>query len=245
MSRSTARTLDVFEVFARERRPLNLSELSKEIGIAPSSCFSIVKTLRERGFIYELGGRRGLYPTRRMLENASAIALHEPHMMWLAPFMEQLRDLTEETVILGRQQSESVVYLHVVEGPRNIRYSAKVGDIKPLHSSAIGKVILAAMEREECTRLIERLTLRKVTNSTITRAAELVANLDAGLARGYQVTIGENVSDVAAIAMPVTIGRDTYGLCIAGPKHRMETQHQEHARSMEEILAKVQAADFQ
>src|SRR5690606_34459489 len=146
---------------------------SKEIGIAPSSCFSIVKTLRERGFIYELGGRRGLYPTRRMLENASAIALHEPHMMRLVPFMEELRNRTEETVILGRQQSESIVYLHVVEGPQNIRYSAKVGDIKPLHSSAIGKVILAAMDREECTRLVERLALQKVTTSTITRAAEL------------------------------------------------------------------------
>ncbi|WP_099866849.1 IclR family transcriptional regulator [Pararhizobium haloflavum] len=229
MSRSTGRTLDLFEVFARERRPLSLSELSKAIGVAPSSCFSIVKTLKSRGFLYEVGERKALYPTRRMLERSLAIAEHEPHLMQLVPVMETLRDATGETIILGRRQSNEIVYLKVVEGLHTVRYTAQVGELKPMHSSAIGKVVLGALDRADRLALIEKLPLRQMTDNTISDRGRLVADLDEGIARGYQMTLGENVADVVAIAMPVKIGNDEFGICIAGPRHRMEPRHAELA----------------
>jgi IclR family transcriptional regulator, acetate operon repressor len=236
MSRTTGRTLDLFEVFARERRPLSLSEISKAMDVAPSTCFSIVKTLKNRGFLYEVGERKSLYPTRRMLERAVAIAEHEPYLMQLLPVMEALRAATGETIILGRRQGNEIVYLIVMEGLHTVRYTAQAGELKPMHSSAIGKVVLGGLDRRDRLALIDKLPMRKMTENTISDRKQLMNDLDQGATRGYQMTIGENVVDVVAIAMPVRIGNAAFGICIAGPRHRMESRHGELADVMAKAL---------
>jgi DNA-binding IclR family transcriptional regulator len=242
MLKSADRTLDLFEAFARTRRPLTLSELAREIEVAPSSCFALVKTLRERGYLYGVGERRTLYPTRRMLDQATAIAACEPHVSRMLPIMTALRDETGETVILGRREKDAVVYLHICESRQTVRYSAQVGDLKPLHSSAIGKVVLASMPRDERLKFIQKLAKPRVTANTLCSAADLAADVEAGALRGHQLTRGENVADVMAVAVPIVIGGDLFGLCVAGPMHRMSTMHARHAKALKRAITRVEEA---
>lgn len=242
MLKSADRTLDVFEAFARAQRPLTLSELARELHVAPSSCFALVKTLRERGYLYAIGERRTLYPTRRMLEQATAIAASEPYVARLLPVMTALRDETGETVILGRRDKNAVVYLHVCESRQTVRYSAQAGDLKPLHSSAIGKVVLASLPADERTKLLRALPKPRVTPNTLCAAGDLARDLLAGERRGYQLTRGENVADVMAVAMPIAVGGELFGLCVAAPMHRMSGAHARHARAMKRALAKLDQA---
>ncbi|MEW6269933.1 MAG: IclR family transcriptional regulator [Thermodesulfobacteriota bacterium] len=242
MLKSADRTLDVFEAFARTQKPLTLSELAREIEVAPSSCFALIKTLRDRGYLYGVGERRTLYPTRRMLDQATAIAACEPHVSRMLPVMSALRDETGETVILGRREKNAVVYLHVCESRQTVRYTARAGDLKPLHSSAIGKVILASLPRDERAKLVQALPRPRVTANTLCAAAELADDVEAGLLRGYQLTRGENVADVMAVAMPIVIGGDLFGLCIAAPMHRMSSTHARHAKALKRALSRMKEA---
>ena len=57
--KTAGRTLDLFEAFARERKPLSLSQLARAIGAPVSSCFGIVRTLEARGYLYEVKARGG------------------------------------------------------------------------------------------------------------------------------------------------------------------------------------------
>jgi len=50
-------TLDLFEVFARKKKPLSLSQLARAIGAPVSSCFGIVRTLEARGYLHEVKAR--------------------------------------------------------------------------------------------------------------------------------------------------------------------------------------------
>lgn len=240
MLKIAARTLDLYEAFARTRCPLTLSELAREIDVAPSSCFELVGTLRDRGYLYAVGDRRALYPTRRMMDNVLTISGHEPHIDRIAPRLERLRDVTRETVILGRRHGDGVVYLMIAEGRQTVRYTAGVGEIKPLHSSAIGKVILSGADGAERRDWIERLPRRKMTGATLDDAAALAADIDAGLKRGYQMTRGENVADVMAIAMPLRLGSDRYGVCIAGPMHRMSVDQADHATALRAAVTELE-----
>lgn len=242
MSKNADRTLDLFEAFARTQRPLTLSELARELEVAPSSCFALIKALRERGYLYGVGDRRALYPTRRMLDQATAIAASEPHVRRLLPRLAALREETAETVILGRRDKDAVVYLHVCESPQTVRYTARTGDVKPLHSSAIGKVVLASLPTGERQALIQGLERTRFTPSTICAAAALASDIEAGLRRGYQMTRGENVADVMGVAMPLAIGSDLLGVCIAGPMHRMEARHARHAAALRRALSGMEAA---
>ncbi len=221
MVKTAGRTLDVFEAFAAAKGPLTLSELARAIGAPVASCFGIVRTLEERGYLYGVRARRGLYPTKRLLEQARVIAAHDPLLDRLEGALAVLCERTGETVLLAKRSGDRAVYLDVLEGPQTVRYTARVGDLKPLHSSAVGKALLATLDDTERRRLLGRLPLVRVTPATITSRRALAADLAAGRGRGWYVTRGENVPDVMAVAVPVTLTDETFAIAVAGPMHRM------------------------
>lgn len=230
--KTAGRTLDVFETFASERTPLSLSEMARKLGWPVSSCFALIRTLEARGFVYSVSPRRGFYPTRRMLDQVTTIAAHDPIHERTGRVLAGLRDATQETVLLGKLQQGKVVYLEVFEPAQSIRYSARAGDLKPLHSSAMGKALLASLPDEERRSLVKTIKLAAVTQATITDPARLLAHLDEGRARGWQVTRSENVGDVMALARTVDLGGETYGVAVAGPVHRMETALDAHVAAL-------------
>jgi len=237
--KTAGRTLDLFETFAKMQMPLSLSELARALKAPPSSCFNLVRALQARGYLYSVQPRRQLYPTRRLFEVASAIALGEPWMARIEPVLAQLRDQTHETVILGKRQGDRVIYLQVLEGPQSIRYSSHAGALKPLHSSAIGKALLGALEPAERAELVKRLPLERVTDATITDRSTLLADLDRGRKQGYFVTAGENVADVMAVAAPMRLGSEVYGIAVAGPMHRMERAPTDQASALAAACATI------
>jgi IclR family acetate operon transcriptional repressor len=237
--KTAGRTLDLFETFARMQTPLSLSELARALNAPPSSCFNLIRALQARGYLYAVQLRRQLYPTRRLFEVASAIVAGEPWMARVEPVLTQLRDQTRETVILGKRQGDRVVYLNIIDGPQSIRYTARAGDLKPLHSSAIGKALLGALSPAELTEVLKQLPLERVTEATITDRSALLANLERGREFGSFVTTGENVADVMAVAATVRLESDVYGIAIAGPIHRMTDHVTSHVSALTAACATI------
>src|SRR5712692_4466797 len=231
--------LDLFETFAKAQALLSLSELARALSAPPSSCFNLVRTLQARGYLYSLRPRRQPYPTRRLFEVAKATVAGEPWMTRVEPVLARLRDQTQETVILGKRQGDRVVYLHVSEGPQTIRYAARAGDLKPLHSSSIGKALLGTLGPAELTDWLKQLPLDRVTEATITDRGTLLADLERGRKRGYFVTAGENVADVMAAAATVRLDGDVYGIAIAGPMHRMTDNLARHVSQLKAACATI------
>lgn len=225
--KTAGRTLDLFEVFARKRGPLSLSDLAQQIGSPVSSAHALVKTLRARGFVYVLDERKLIYPTKRILSIAQLIAENDPVVELALPILTEIQKKSEETLILGKRQGDHIVYLEVLESNHSIRYSARPGDTKPLHSSAIGKAMSSLVSDAELRALMKKTAKTKVTPSTITDPDELCADIAAGRERGVFVTRGENVPDVMAIAIPVTVGEEPFGIAIAGPMQRMTEKEED------------------
>lgn len=232
------RTLDLIEAFSDSGKPLLLPDLARRLDAPKSTCFELVRTLQRRGYLYSLGKRRGFYPTRRLLRHAEIIAGNDPAARRLDAAMAQLRDATGETVIAGRLQDGAVVYVAAVEGFHNIRYSTVPGEIKPLHSSAIGKALLSGVEN--LADYVATLELQRYTEHTICDPAALLADLELGRERGYFTTVGENVSEVMAIACRAAIGGDPVGLAVAGPVARIRA-----AESAIAAVLRATAAEFE
>jgi len=237
--KAAGRTLDLFETFAKMQMPLSLSELARALNAPPSSCFNLIRALQARGYLYSVQPRRQLYPTRRLFDVATAIVVGEPWIARIEPLLTQLRDQTQETVILGKRQGDRVIYLHVIEGPQSIRYSSQAGALKPLHSSAIGKALLGALDPSALAKVLKDLPLERVTKATITTRESLLADLNRSRKRGYFVTTGENVADVMALAATVRLDGDVYGIAIAGPIHRMEGDRTAHVSALTATCAAI------
>ena len=239
-ARSSERVFAILEMFVRERRPLSLTELSEYCRIPTSTCHTLVHTLINRSYLYQTGNRKELYPTRKLYDMGVTILAHDPVLQRLTPLMELLRDKTEETVILGKLQKDHIIYLGVLESPQTIRYSASVGDTKPLHSTCIGKSILSTMKPDQVRRVLGKQPQKKITRHTITSYARLMDDLEKGRELGYFTTRGENVPDVTAVAVPVSINNDLFGIAVAGPSHRLEGRRFRAAtKALEEIQDKL------
>lgn len=224
---SVERAFAILETFGLERRPLSMKELAEACRIPASTCHSLVHALMKRAYLYQTGQRKDLYPTRRLYDLGATILAHDPVLQRLEPAMQSLRAVTRETIILGKRQKGAVVYLEVLEGPEVIRYSARPGDTKPLHSSSIGKALLSALSPQELRELLAHQGMARITAATITDVQDLVANIEQGSRRGCFVTHGENVPDVTAYAVPVAINNELFGLAVAGPSHRMDAREDE------------------
>ena len=230
--KSADRTLRILEAFAAAGEPLGIAELARRLAIPVSACYALLRTLELRGYLYELGLRKGWYPTLRWLQKASEIAAHDPTLARVTPLLEALGKASGETVVFGKRSGTEVVYLYVVESPHPIRYSAQPGDRKPLHSSSAGKAILGALPAAERAALLDRIELVRVTPSTIVRRDLLEKDLEAGAKRGWYATRGENVADVHALGVPVRIDGELYAVVVAGPAHRIEGALKAHAASL-------------
>jgi IclR family transcriptional regulator, acetate operon repressor len=229
--KSAGRTMELFEAFARAQTPLSLSEIARALGAPASSCFNLIRALEARGYLYLVEPKR-LYPTHRLFEIARTIAAREPWIDLMEPILTALRDDTRETVILGKRQGNRVIYLEVFEGPQTIRYSARAGDLKPLHSSSIGKAMLGMVESVDLAELLKNLPLNQVTKATITNRQKLIADLARSRRRGFFMTVGENVADVTAIATGLRLNSEVYGIAIAGPMSRMRENLAEHVSAL-------------
>lgn len=231
---SVERAFAILETFERERRPLSLKELAEYCRMPASTCHSLVHTLLKRAYLYQAGRRKDLYPTRRLYDMGATILEHDPVLQRLLPAMEELRDNTRETVILGKQHKDKVVYLEVLESPEVIRYSARPGDRKPLHSTSIGKTILAELEPDEAREWLLDNPPSQVTANTITEIDDLVGNLEEGRRLGFHTTRGENVADVTALAVPIRVNNELFGIAVAGPSHRIDARLDDIARMLKQ-----------
>lgn len=231
-----SRTLDLVEVFAECRRPLPLTELARLLDAPVSSCLALVRTLINRGYLYEVKKRGGYYPTKRLLNAALQIDLGDPLLEVVREYLTQLRDLTDETVVFGKLQETSVVYLDVVESTRAIRYNAKPGEHRSVHANSIGKSLFGQLSVQQRAALAAKLDFRRYTESTLCDLESLIADVEASKRRGWYANVGESAADLAAIAMPVELAGEAYGISVVGPIQRILSHRERYRESLRQVV---------
>lgn len=238
--KTALRVIEIIETFARERRPLSLSELARLLAVPASSCLALIRTLTSQGYLYETARRQGYYPTSRLLAMAQQIARHDPVLDRVHDTMNELREATGETVVIGKLDGQSVVYLDVLESPHAIRYIATAGDHRALHANSIGKALLSVLNAAEREALLAQLPFPRFTPRTLQSAAELEADIARARERGCFVNLSESMPDVGALAWPVRLSGECYGISIAGPVYRIEPQLERYAAMLRTACATLE-----
>ena len=237
--KSEMRALGLFELFAKVGRPMQISELAEHLGAPVSSCFKLVRAVEQRGYLYSARARGALYPTRRLYDIGKAIMENDVLSPRIRDRIAVLRDKVGETVCLAQRRDKEVVFLEVMESTHSIRFSIGVGDTRPLHANATGKAILSTLPPIEFQRVLQSLSFERFSPSTLTTAQALAADIERGRDRGWYSNAGETVPDALAVAVPVRIGADWYGLAIVGPTYRMEPELSRHLKALVEAARDI------
>lgn len=234
--KSASRTLALLRAFAEARRPLALAEVAERLAAPKSSCHELVQTLVQEGFMLVLDGGRRYYPSRRLLDLAQQINQYNPIKLRIEEALRRLRDRTGETSLVARLQGQWAVALEICEGTQPLRYSARPGDLLPLHADALGKALLAGLPEEDRRRLVAELPLERFTERTLADPVALLAALARG---GIQRALGEHHEEVGGLAAPVEIHGHRLAIGIAGPRRRIEAKLADHVQVLEEVAAEL------
>ena len=223
MSKIVERTLDCFELFADQRQPLSLSEISKLLGIPPSSCHDVLTALRQRGYLYELTPRGGFYPTLRLHDIAKTIAEHDPVLLRADLLLKSLRDALDELVLLAKVNGLQGTYLLSFESSQPLRMSIKVGSsIRSLYATSAGKALLGSLDERALAAYLKSAVLKRHTPFTVASKSALREQLSEGRKRGYFVNREESIEGVTTLSARFKWQESLFLVTIAGPTARIE-----------------------
>lgn len=239
---AAARTMSLYEAFARERRELSNAEIAKLLDLPESSCIDLLHTLHEAGYLMRTARSRRYYPTPRLSLLAQAIAANNPITTAGREAVELLGDMTGETAIFGMLGDHHVEVLGFREGRYSLRFITTVGTRIGLHVSALGHALLADLDPDDATAVLARTPLKAVTPRSITDLSAMQRALQVVRRQGYAWVDGEGTEGVAAMAVAGRVGGEQLGLSISGPSDRLQRHRPDYERMLLEVKAKVFAA---
>jgi IclR family transcriptional regulator, acetate operon repressor len=215
---SVDRALSLLEALALAGSPVGVGELAERTGLPQGTTHRLLQGLHGRGYV-----RRD--SSRKYSVGTAALRLGDAAQRSLArsaqPFLAQLVEASGETANLAVLEGDDVVYLAQVPSPHTLRMFADVGRHVPPHSTAVGKVLLAAMPRERAVALLRRTGLTRRTEATITDLDDLARVLDAVQANGWAADDEEQEAGVRCVAVPVFSGEQVVAaVSLSGPAER-------------------------
>lgn len=212
---SVSSVLKVFGILQAlgEEREIGITELSQRVMMSKSTVYRFLQTMKSLGYVAQEGESEKYSLTLKLFE-LGAKALQNVDLIRSADIqMRELFTLTKETIHLGALDEDGIVYIHKIDSMYNLRMYSRIGRRNPLHSTAIGKVLLAWRDRDEAAEILSKVEFTRSTPHTVGSAEALLPLLDVVRQQGYGEDKEEQEEGLRCIAVPVF---DRFGVVIAG-----------------------------
>jgi IclR family transcriptional regulator, acetate operon repressor len=194
--------LAVLEALSRVGGPHRLGDIATGSGVGKPSAHRILQDLVASGFA--AAPTPGAYsPGPRLLALASMVLGDEATASTVASVLHRLGAATGFTVHLAVRSDVGAVYIHKINSDQPYEMASRVGMRVPLYCTAVGKCMLAWLDRTEIDDLWNRTTPTARTANTITTRRKLGRELAVIREQGYAVDDEENERNVRCIGAPV------------------------------------------
>ena len=225
--KSLEKALRLLKLFTCGKHELRVSEISEGLGYHKSSLQRLISTLVAEGFLERSPDRPAHYRLgveTLLLGNAAKENLNLRSVA--KPFLLELAETTRETVHLSVTDDFQIYYLEKIDSSHSIRIITEVGQRIPIHSSSMGKSIMAYMPTRELDQGIAKHGLPALTPNTITTREELDAELTRIREQGYACDKEEWNVGVMCVGAPVfdENGNAVAGVSCSGPASRFSEQ---------------------
>jgi len=218
------KAMDVLDCLGRAGTPLSASEIDDRLNMSRSTVYRLLTTLATGGYVtQDLVSPKKYRLGFRILELASSLLDGIELRQQALPFLQELRDLANETVHLVVMDGGQVTYVDKVECSQAVRMHSAIGRQGFAHSTAVGKAMLAFMPWETVACILEEHGLPACTPQTITDEETLRKDLEKVRQQGYAVDDVENEEGVRCVGAPIFDHRSkpVAALSVSGPAFRV------------------------
>lgn len=201
-NQSVARAIAALNILAASNTPLGVRELARQLNVAPSIAQRLVRTLSNSGFIEQIEETsRYAIGYRAFLVGNSFIGQSSIHSV----VMPELYALADQQIngFLGVLRDRAVVYLANVQSTGPIALTHRPGSQTYLHSTSLGKALLAEMPDQQIRQLLGSEPLPRLTSQTKVTITQLLTEMKSIRAQGYAVNEEENRIGVFSVGAVV------------------------------------------
>lgn len=227
--RSALRALDILALLAEGDASNTLASVSKQLSLPKTSTLSLLRMLEMGNYVRFQNDRYELSFEAFHLALAITRTCGFPGI--LHQHLEQAVRACGETCFLGclTDDQTQVEYVDVVESPNPLRYTVHIGDLRPLHSSTVGKISLAHFTPARLDQYFRTTELERYTSMTITDEAMLRADIANIRKTGIAENASAMIEGLLSFGVPIyTVGSRLVGaLVVSGPEHRIARQREE------------------
>lgn len=202
-SQSLQRGLDILMILDKAASPLGVREIARQLDLSATIVQRLVNTLALNQFVtqdqetrrYSIGYRAfGLGWSLTRKDRLISIAKSE---------LDMLASRYQLNGYLGMLRGARAIYILSTQSEGPIVIRSVPGSETYLHSTAMGKVLLAALCDEEAEALLLREPLEQVTPKTCTDPIILLDQIREIRRQGHATVIGENIPGVVSVGAPI------------------------------------------
>jgi DNA-binding IclR family transcriptional regulator len=198
-----SRALGLLAAFDERHRRLTLTELARRADLPVPTAYRLVGELVRGGALVRRTS--GHYVIGRRLWDLGLLAPVQSGLREVAaPFLGDIHAATLATVHLAIRDRSQALYLDRLSGRASVPVVSSVGSRLPLHSTGVGKVLLAHAPEDVREQVLG--SLPRLTPYTVTQPARLRDQLARIRRDGYATTEEEMTLGACSVAVPVRVG---------------------------------------
>jgi DNA-binding IclR family transcriptional regulator len=199
---SLERAFSILESISGSNQPMSLADLTRATGLHTSTAFHLIKTLIVLGYVVQDEAKRYRIGPRLFMQAAGAF--NEVELVNLAmPHLQRLAEETGETTHLAVRADSGIAVIAKVDARSSIRSSERVGIVRPAYCTAIGKVLLSALSKQDLDAYLRRGPFEAYTPKTVTSPVALREEIKRVAAAGMAYDDAEFNHELRCIAAPV------------------------------------------
>ena len=217
------KALRVLGLLGRYPSGAGLSEVARASGFPTSTCYRLLKSLARDRFV-EFDSRSKRYTLGlRIYQLGQSVSQAHGFTGIALPVMRRLAELTREAVLMAVLDGDRMIYIHYVQGPQQVSVQGEPGRNGPLHSTSMGKVLIAFAPHERREQLLESVVLEPDGPNAIVDRQTFRTAIERTRAEGHAVADEEHEPGIRALGVPI-LGADGVAraaLSVAAPAYRM------------------------
>ena len=223
---SLEKAIDILTYFCSENQAFSAQEISGQLSIPLSTTYKYIDVLLKKGFLSKNPDTKKIFLGLTIFKMGNLVAAKIKPIDVALRHMNDLANLSGETVTLTMMHGWESLCVEKIESPRRIKLSVAMGDTLPLHAGGSSKILLAYQDEAFVDAMIQNVGLVALTENTITDPVRLKNELKLIRSRGFAYSDSEVDYGARAAAAPVfdSKGRMAAGITVAGPRDRINDE---------------------
>lgn len=222
---SVIRTLEIINCLS-ELGEASVSDVSNYLKITKSTVHRFLASMKYAGYLDQNPDNQKYRLSIKLFEIGNKI-IDRVYINDIAkPVMQDLAEITGETVNLGILDKLEVVYIEKSVSHNSLRMDCPIGGRDPAYCTGLGKALLAYLPEAELDRYLAQGKLQPKTVNTIIDPAVLKEELKLVRQRGYAIDKEELTKGINCIAAPIMNNENkaVAAISISAPKVRINKE---------------------